>query len=184
MHVAKIGFIALAGCAGSVPAGLQPSSDEEVWLSLRTAGTQKYRCEEQQEPPGLYQWQLESEDAGLFLGDAKIGQHTDFIWEAVDGSKVEAKPMVTAPGLKPDAIPWVLFSVTLRSRDGCFHPVTSIQRVDTASGKAPFAGCNKDNDGKEVSVDFRAVYNLFAPKTSKKISCTAEPHRERTLDGP
>ena len=60
-----------------------------------------------------------------------------------------------------DAIPWLLLTAKSVGPDGSFSKVTSIQRVNTAGGVAPAAGCSQAVAGTAARINYTADYYFF-----------------------
>jgi hypothetical protein len=59
------------------------------------------------------------------------------------------------------AVPWLLLATKSNGPEGSFSRVTSIQRVNTAGGVAPAAGCASDSAGATARVHYTADYYFF-----------------------
>jgi hypothetical protein len=63
----------------------------------------------------------------------------------------------------PNAIPWLLVTVTSNSGSGKLSDVTSIQRVNTVGGLAPAAQeCTSQNGEVEFKSSYSADYYFYA----------------------
>jgi len=126
-------------------------------------GVQIYGCAAKDGPLGTYAWSLSGPEADLFDdAGAKIGKHyAGPTWEANDGSKVvgSLKAKVDAPD--GASIPWLLLDAKATEAAGAFSQVKSIQRIDTAGGKAPSVGCDAAHAGAVVRVPYSAIYYLY-----------------------
>jgi Protein of unknown function (DUF3455) len=134
-----------------------PAGEERV-LRLEARGTQNYACQPRAEAPGESQWVFTAPEAELFDATGRsVGRHyAGPTWESsVDGSKVVAKVRAKADAPRPDAVPWLLLTVTERSGAGLLANVKSVQRTDTRGGKAPSAGCA---EGDTLKVPYTASY--------------------------
>jgi hypothetical protein len=152
-----------------VPEALKAPVGEEVVLSTHATGTQIYVC--QQGTDQKYAWVFKAPEAELTNSTGKkiIHHSAGPTWKHSDGSEVKAKvaakqdaPKVEAPN--PQAIPWLLLSVTAHSGEGILSRVTSIQRIHTEGGVAPETKyCDGSASGKEVGVKYAADYYFYAP---------------------
>ncbi len=82
----------------------------------------------------------------------------------MDGSKVVG--VVKGRNDSPDqnAIPWLLLNAKANEGKGLFAQVESIQRINTAAGKAPQTACNQAKLGAEERIDYRATYYFYSSK--------------------
>jgi hypothetical protein len=55
----------------------------------------------------------------------------------------------------------ILLQAVSHTGDGRMSKVTYVQRLDTAGGLAPAAGCDADHVGKEADVDYTATYYFY-----------------------
>ena len=160
MKRTSIVMVALsAGCASTVPVpdNLKPGANESLALVVPAKGVQVYECRDGK-------WVFVAPEAELFDGAGKkIGTHyAGPHWESADGSKLvgAVKQRADAPGA--GNIPWLLLGTKSVASEGAFSKVSSIQRVATAGGIAPAAGCNEA--GAQARVPYTADYYLFSPK--------------------
>jgi hypothetical protein len=154
----------------NVPDAIQPPAGEDLVLMVRATGFQIYVCRPEAE--GKPAWTLKAPEAELFDEQGNIiGKHFGGpTWQLNDGSQVTGKMVakVDAPATK--AIPWLLVTVTSNSGKGALSRVTSIQRVNTASGLAPeslppaFAECSESNREVEFKSSYSADYFFYAPR--------------------
>lgn len=158
----------LAGCAASevskvpvVPASLSVPSNQVLTTEAIATGVQIYTCSAS--APGKFEWVFKAPEADLYdRNGRRIGKHyAGPTWEGVDGSKVvgEVKQRDNAPD--QNAIPWLLLSGKNHDGQGVFAGVQSIQRVNTAAGKAPNQDCNQEQVGKVARMDYRATYYFY-----------------------
>jgi hypothetical protein len=144
-----------------VPKKLSPAADELPTLVTHAKGVQIYECRAKA-GSGEIDWVFVAPEADLY--DARgqaIGRHgAGPTWE-VAGSTVKAtvKERVEAP--VAGAIPWLLLAATAQT-EGRLGKVTSIQRVNTAGGVAPVAGCDRTHLGAPARVAYTADYVFFA----------------------
>jgi hypothetical protein len=169
-------LVALLGLAGTVPAQtvssakvpdtIKAPAGEQLILRAHAAGVQIYVCG--LDADGKTQkWALKAPEAELRDGHgAVIGHHSAGpSWKHKDGSEITGKAAAKADSPDPQAIPWLLITVTGHSGEGVFARVTSVQRIHTHGGKAPEASsCDpaKEKDS-EVRVPYRADYYFYAP---------------------
>ena len=172
-------LVALLGSAGTVPAQtltspkvpetIQAPAGEKLVLLGHAAGVQIYVCS--LDADGKTQkWILKAPEAELRdAHGAVIGHHSAGpSWKHKDGSEITGKAAAKADSPDPQAIPWLLLSVTGHSGEGVLAQVTSVQRIHTHGGKAPDASsCDpvKEKD-TEVRVPYRADYYFYAPASS------------------
>ena len=163
------------GCAGArgstssamgartLPAALALPADEVQAFELRARGSQNYECRESSSAPPAWQWVFVAPEAELLDGAGRpVGKHyAGPTWEsAADGSKVVGKVAARADAPDPEAIPWLLLKAVDVSSAGMFAGVKSVQRLDTAGGKAPAGGCDAGSAGQVTKVPYTAVYSF------------------------
>ncbi len=147
-----------------VPDKIKAPADEEVILVTHASGSQIYVC--QAGADGQASWTLKAPDAELHNAQgAVIGRHyAGPAWKVKDGSEVTGKPAVRVDAPTPDAVPWVLVSVTDHSGNGALSRVTTIQRINTKGGIAPpAADCTAAKLNVEVKSPYTADYYFYAP---------------------
>ncbi|HMJ12980.1 MAG TPA: DUF3455 domain-containing protein, partial [Polyangiaceae bacterium] len=86
-------------------------------------------------------------------------------WEYRDGSKVVAA-RVSGFTADPTAIPLLLLSAVSHEGKGKMSKVTYIQRLDTAGGLAPTAGCDASHVGEIARAGYAATYVFYKAKGS------------------
>jgi hypothetical protein len=148
----------------AVPETIQAPAGEDVVLATHATGSQIYVC--QAGADGNLVWTLKAPDAELHNQRGEvIGHHfAGPAWKLNDGSEVTGKPAVKVDAPQPDAVPWVLVTVTGHSGNGLLSRVTTIQRIHTAGGVAPPAtACTAAKLNTEVSVPYTADYYFYAP---------------------
>ena len=158
--------ILASGCTTSfiIPQKLNPATDESMTMIVPAKGVQIYECRAGKD--GAYEWAFVGPEAQLFdtTGQA-IGKHYGGPhWEAADGSKVVSKLIERADAPKAGDIPWLLLGAKSVGPEGVFSKVTSIQRVNTAGGVAPKAGCSQANAGTPARIPYTADYYFFTTK--------------------
>src|SRR4029077_19059516 len=128
-----------------VPDKLKTGADESLAMIVPAKGVQIYECRARKDQVGEYEWAFVAPEADLF--DARgnrIGRHyAGPHWESTDGSKILGAVKERADAPAADAIPWLLLATKSVGPAGAFSKVTSIQRVNTAGGAAPRAGCSQ-----------------------------------------
>jgi hypothetical protein len=165
--------IVVAGCASppapprhvsqATPAALQPPPGEVLSHVLLADGVQIYECRPAKERAGAYDWTFQAPEAVLTdEGGRPIGKHyAGPTWEALDGSRVVGKVMARADAPDPQAIPWLLLGAEPAGGGGAFSGVRSIQRLQTAGGKAPAGDCDAGDAARTARVPYRAVYRFY-----------------------
>ncbi len=158
----------LTGCAASevskapvVPVSLSVPSDQVMTAEAIATGVQIYTCSTN--AAGKFEWVFKAPEADLYdRNGRRIGKHyAGPTFESNDGSKVvaELKQRDNAPD--SNAIPWLLLSAKANDGQGVFAGVKSIQRVNTAAGKAPNHDCSQEQLGKVARMDYRATYYFY-----------------------
>ena len=168
----SISLVALVmGCASSpapealkVPAVLDPGAGEKLALVVPAKGDQIYECRAKKDQAGSLEWAFVAPEAVLYDGvGKKIGRHyAGPHWEAADGSKVVGAVKQRADAQSAKDIPWLLLGAKSVGKNGAFSRVTSIQRVATAGGVAPAAGCTLA--GQQARVPYTADYYFFTAR--------------------
>jgi hypothetical protein len=163
-----------AGCAGpqapmsavKVPDQLKPGANESLAMIVPAKGVQIYECRAKKDQVAAYEWAFVAPEADLFDGRGdRIGRHyAGPHWESTDGSKVLGTVKERADAPVADAIPWLLLAAKSVGPAGAFSRVTSIQRVNTAGGAAPKAGCSQAAAGALARIAYTADYYLFTAK--------------------
>jgi hypothetical protein len=140
----------------TVPDSIQAPAGEELVLIARATGFQVYVC--RPDANGKPAWSLKAPEAKLFDEQGKlIGKHfAGPTWQLNDGSQITAKMAAKADSPDPEAIPWLLLTVTGHSGSGKLSGVTSIQRVNTVGGLTPSA---QECTGHSGEVEFRSSYS-------------------------
>ncbi len=164
----------LEGCAGlqspmpvaKVPDQLKPGANESLAMIVPAKGVQIYECRAKKDQAGAYEWAFVAPEADLFDGRGdRIGRHyAGPHWESADGSKVLGTVKERADAPVADAIPWLLLAAKSVGPAGAFSRVTSIQRVNTAGGAAPKAGCSQAAAGALARIAYTADYYFFTAK--------------------
>jgi uncharacterized protein DUF3455 len=166
--------LVVAGCAGlqspmpvaKVPDQLKSGANESLAMIVPAKGVQIYECRARKDQAGAYEWAFVAPEADLFDGHGgRIGRHyAGPHWESTDGSKVLGTVKERADAPVADAIPWLLLAAKSVGPAGAFSKVTSIQRVNTAGGAAPKAGCSQAAAGALARIAYTADYYFFTAK--------------------
>src|SRR6266436_5776019 len=160
----------LTGCAASnvgtnpvAPENLKVPAGQVLSLVSPAAGVQIYECGASRADPTKFEWVFKAPEADLFdLSGKKIGKHyAGPTWESNDGSKVVGEVRARDDGPSASAIPWLLLSAKSTSGNGAFSRTQAIQRLYTVGGKAPAAGCNRAQLGKEARVAYNATSYFY-----------------------
>jgi hypothetical protein len=174
-NVTACALVLLVGaCAGSqrststvnVPDRLKPAETESLSMIVHAKGVQIYECRAKKDPAGGYEWAFVAPEADLFDARGnKTGRHyAGPYWESTDGSKIAGTVKERADAPTGDAILWLLLAAKSVGPDGSFSKVTSIQRVNTAGGVAPAAGCLRAVSGTPGRVNYTADYYFFTAR--------------------
>lgn len=150
-----------------VPESLKPAPTESLSFAAHARGVQIYECRPKKEDATQYEWVLKGPEADLFDDQGrKIGRHyAGPAWESTDGSKVVGEVKGREPSPAPDAIPWLLLVAKTHEGNGVFSHVSSVQRVETAGGKAPAGNCDASTAAKELRVPYTATYYFYVPNS-------------------
>jgi len=164
----------VGGCASlqppparvNVPEKLTPGAGESLAMIVSARGVQIYECRARKDRAGAYEWVFVAPEADLFDGHGgRIGRHyAGPHWESTDGSKVLGTVKERADAPVADSIPWLLLAAKSVGPEGAFSRVTSIQRVNTAGGAAPKAGCSQAAAGALARIAYTADYYFFTAK--------------------
>ena len=161
--------VALAACASvqvvDVPAALDPPAGQSLAMVVRAKGVQVYECRARKDGSG-FEWTFVAPEADL---TDRFGRHVGThgagpYWKARDGSLVIGTVKARADAPVAGAIPWLLLTTTNGGPQGSLSMVSSIQRVNTAGGVAPAAGCGPEARSTLARVEYAADYRLFAAK--------------------
>ena len=146
-----------------VPDKLQPLASESLAMIVPAKGVQIYECRARKDQVGGYEWAFVAPEADLFdARGSRIGRHyAGPHWESTDGSKILGTVKERADAPVADAIPWLLLAAKSVGPEGVFSKVTSIQRVSTAGGVAPKAGCSQAAVGTPARINYTADYYFF-----------------------
>jgi hypothetical protein len=151
----------------TVPDALSVSSSEELSFVAKARGVQIYECRPKKDAAAHYEWVFIGPEAELFDANGnKIGRHFGGpTWESNDGSRVTGSVRATVPSKDPEAVPWLLLAAKGHEGTGVFSQVTSIQRLETAGGRAPAGGCSQANLGEKIRVPYTAIYCFYVSKS-------------------
>lgn len=159
---------AIAGCAAtpSVPGPLRLPADQVLIKQLHGAGAQVYECQPAKNDPAQFEWVFRGPEASLLSkGGRIVGKHyAGPTWEAADRSRVVAEAVGSSPSLKPNSIPWLLLKATATAGNGLFAHVQFIQRINTAGGRVPAAGCRREQAGQQLRAAYTADYLFYGPR--------------------
>jgi len=163
-RTATLVLAALSGSAPALHAAEMPeaiaASGETTVLTTHGEGAQVYECKAG--PDGKLAWAFREPIATLMADGKTVGHHfAGPSWEDNDGSVVVGKVAGSAPGMKPDDIPWLKLAVTSHRGDGVLSAVTTVQRINTKGGKLDGA-C--DTAGSFRSAPYSADY-VFLKKS-------------------
>ncbi len=172
-----LGAFTLSGCAtqdkqlqqhaterpANVPAALSVGAGKTLTAVAKANGVQIYKCGADKNNPAGFAWNLKAPEADLFNADGKlVGKHYGGpTWEGTDGSKVVGQVKASDKGSDPNAIAWLLLNVISNSGEGRFAKTTTIQRLNTAGGKAPPDGCDAAHFGSETRVPYTGQYYFY-----------------------
>ena len=157
----------MTACAGLstvvVPDSLKPTANEQLAIIVPARGVQIYECRARKDAAAGNEWIFVAPEADLF--DARgnsIGRHgAGPYWQAADGSRFTGTLKQRADAPAAGAIPWLLLTAKSNGPEGSFSKITSVQRVKTAGGLAPSAGCTAAAVGATAHVPYTADYYFF-----------------------
>jgi hypothetical protein len=166
ISVALVGAATLGACATlqipAAPAELQPPAGEPLVFEALAAGVQIYECT-MDAASASWQWRFKGPEAVLTDRSGRtIGKHyAGPTWESQDGSKVVGELKAQAKAADANAIPLLLLKSKANSGKGVFGAVKSIQRLETAGGRAPSEACSSANAAKVARVQYTATYYFY-----------------------
>lgn len=152
--IASFSHAALA----DVPADVQVPDGNTVALETVGVGAITYMCEARDD--GSMGWVFKGPSAALNDRDGnQVGSYygPPATWEALDGSKITATELATAPNGDGN-IPLQLVEANPAEGEGAMSGVSYIQRLDTQGGVAPNVECGNDNEGATAVVTYQADY--------------------------
>jgi hypothetical protein len=128
-------------------------------MSFDAIGFQIYACTA---TASSFAWVFQGPQATLYNDGGQVaGTHyAGPTWEADDGSTVVGSKLA-AYTADPSSIPWLLLRAIAHTGDGRMTPVTYVQRLDTAGGKAPATGCDAGHVGDITGVPYTATYYFY-----------------------
>ena len=149
-----LGSLASAAAAETLLPDAIAAPGETIALAVHAEGAQIYDCKAGAD--GKLAWAFREPIATLLADGKTVGRHyAGPNWEHSDGSAVTGKVAGSAPGAAPNDIPWLKLEVVSRRGSGILTGVTTVQRINTSSGK--FQGpCDKA--GAYRSVPYSADY--------------------------
>jgi len=149
----------------SIPPNLAVPSGQTLLLEALAQGVQIYVCRPATDNPSVFAWTLQGPEAELLnRRGERIGSHfAGPTWAGNDGSQVVGEARESVNSSDPQAIPWLLLQARANQGTGIFSTVTYIQRLDTAGGRAPAAGCDQAHADQEQRVDYTATYAFYYP---------------------
>lgn len=163
--------LAVTACASppsalDVPAALKTAAHESLSMIVPAKGVQIYECRAKKDRAAEYEWAFVAPEADLYDTRGKhVGRHyAGPHWEASGGGKISATLKQRADAPVAGAIPWLLLDAKLVGAQGSFGNVTSIQRVNTAGGIAPAAGCSVATSGALARIDYTADYYFYTAR--------------------
>jgi hypothetical protein len=145
-----------------LPEPLAVGPNETLVATLAARGVQVYECRAGSGGVGASAaWAFVAPDAALFDADGRRAGHHGAgpYWQALDGSRIEAKPTARADAPVAGAIPWLLLQATRAGGAGRFAHIASVRRVHTSGGLAPAGSCLI---GTQVRVPYTADYLFYA----------------------
>ena len=181
ISAASLSALLFAACAGGsppprvpltpVPGKLVPIGETLVG-AVTARGVQIYECRAKRGDSIASEWAFVAPEADLFDEQGKpAGTHyAGPSWNAGDGSAIAGAVQASAVAPRADSIPWLLLSTHSVGSAGRFAAVTSVQRIDTAGGIAPDAGCTPAALGRTVRVPYTAIYTMFSKSSVSTTS--------------
>jgi len=155
----------VAGCSAlalgpfpktTIPAEIAAGANEKLKAIASAQGAQVYRCDAKQDAPGQFQWTFRAPEANLFdEAGKKAGRHYEGpTWEALDGSKIKGTVQAQKDAPAAGAIPWLRLAARPDGGTGELSAITTVLRVNTTGGVAPGGGCNAEERGRLVRVEY------------------------------
>jgi hypothetical protein len=160
-----------AGCSASaalrmedIPANVRVPPGAVLARQVHATGVQIYRCSADKSDAARFSWALIRPEADLIdRAGHKMGKHYGGpTWEAGDGSRVTGEVVARADSPDPKSVAWLLLRANSAGGNGVFGGVRFIQRLRTAGGAAPAAGCDAASAGNEARVPYAAEYWFYA----------------------
>jgi hypothetical protein len=168
-----VALFVITGCATltvgrgpNIPEALRVPPNQTLIREVQAVGVQIYECQASKDVLPGFHWIFKAPEAELRnRADIVVGRHyAGPTWEANDGSKVVGKVVARDSSADPNAIPWLLLSVTSASDRGFFSHINSIQRLNTSGGNAPATGCSETLAGEETRVPYKAEYLFYGSR--------------------
>ena len=180
IYAASLSALLFAACAGSspprvlatpVPGKLVPIGETLVG-AVTARGVQIYECRAKRGDSIASEWAFVAPEADLFdeQGEPAGTHYAGPSWNAGDGSAIAGAVQASVVASRADSIPWLLLSTHSVGSAGRFAAVTSVQRIDTAGGTAPDAGCTPAALGQTVRVPYAAIYTMFSKSSVSTTS--------------
>jgi hypothetical protein len=146
-----------------VPDSLKVAPNETLSFAAKAKGVQIYECRARTNDASVFEWVLKAPEADLLDAQGKrIGRHYGGpTWEGIDGSKIVGEVTGRQPSTDTNAIPWLLLVARKHEGNGVFSRVSSIQRLETAGGKAPAGVLDRSKLGAELRVPYKATYYFY-----------------------
>lgn len=166
----------LAACAGApapvaVPPAIATAPHQPLAMSIAARGVQIYECRAAAATAGgtRHEWAFVAPEAELFDADGHaIGRHgAGPHWTFEDGTRVTGRVTGRAEAPQAGAIPWLLLESRTTPPNGplnAMNDLRSIQRVNTAGGKAPAEACQPAEAGSRVRVPYTADYLFYGAR--------------------
>lgn len=171
---------AAAPKADDTPSNLRVPDGNKILFIAHADGTQNYACLPTK--TGGFAWTLYGPDAvlrdagnGTVIGmhflspDASGAAHPS--WQGLNGARAQAVAMANSsdkPFVADGAVPWLLLKISgttpAHGNPGkyVFALATYVQRIHTAGGAAPAAGCGAAGDvGSKALVPYQADYVFY-----------------------
>jgi len=166
-----------AGCAGmdtmqqpmarysqdSLPDAVKVPAGHQVAMETVGVGQITYECRAKVGAATMadgYEWAFVGPQAVLNDRSGKaVGKYygPPATWEAMDGSKITATQLATAPAGSGN-IPLQLVKANAAMGMGAMNGVSHIQRVATRGGAAPSMACSSASVGQKQVVGYQADY--------------------------
>ena len=127
-------------------------------------GVQIYTC---QAAATGYAWTFQAPEARLFdrRGRLVVKHYGGPTWESVDDHSLVVAKKLKEFTAHDDAIPELLLEATVHGGKGQMDDVSYVQRLETAGGLAPSAGCDAAHVGATARVDYTATYFFYRPES-------------------
>jgi hypothetical protein len=169
---ALVGALGLANVASGhgesaprVAAQLTPPNTEALLFRAFAQGVQIYECADGGSGP---RWVFKAPEASLTddRGNPLGTHYAGPTWESNDGSKVAGRTIASVDAPDPSAIPHLLLKAESHAGDGVFAQVRSVQRMQTAGGRAPNEGCGAKELRRQARVPYTATYYFYGDAPS------------------